>query len=105
MPAEDAASIAEVAADEADMAEDDIASEAAVIDGVDIVAGGVVVVVVVVDVSSFFVQAAKETAAARVTINSAVFIYLLGGFRVRKMTGNPGNPSIEEPQHTKTWNA
>lgn len=101
MSADDAASMAEEAA----IDDDDIASEAGAIEGVDIVAGGVLVVVVVVDVSSFFEQAAKEMAAARVTINSAVFIYLLGGFMVRKMTGKPGNPSIEEPQHTKTWKA
>jgi hypothetical protein len=54
-----------VAADEAES----IAAGAA------IVAGGVVVVVVVV--SSFLLQAAKETAAASVTINNAVFMFLL----------------------------
>jgi hypothetical protein len=34
-------------------------------------------VVVVVVVSSFLLQAANETAAARVTISNAVFIFLL----------------------------
>ena len=42
-----------------------------VVDGV--VAAGVTVVVV----SSFLLQAANETAAARVTISSAVFMFLL----------------------------
>ena len=80
-----AAIIDDVAADEAAS----IAAEAAIIDdvaaaeaeasvvegaGVTMTAGGVVVVVVV---SSFFVQAAKEMAAASVTINIAVFIFLL----------------------------
>lgn len=84
MLADVAASIAEVAADEAAI-DDDIADEAegsgvvtmTVAGGVvDIVAGGVMVVVV----SSFLLQAANETAAASVTINKAVFIFLLGGF-------------------------
>ena len=84
-----AAIAAEVAADEAAS----IAEEAAIIDDVaaaeaaEVSAGGVVTmvvvdgdgtgIVVVVVVSSFLVQAAKETAAARVTINNAVFIFLL----------------------------
>ncbi len=69
--AEDAASIAEFAAEEAES----IAEEAAIDgSGVEIVAGGGVVTVVV---SSFLVQAANETAAARVTINNAVFMFLL----------------------------
>jgi hypothetical protein len=75
MFADDAASAAAVAAVLAD-----IAAEAApesgvvttvVVDGA-IVAGGVTVVV-----SSFLLHAANETAAARVTINSAVFMFLL----------------------------
>lgn len=82
--ADEAASIAEVAADEAAFIVDDIADEAdmsgvvtmVVVEGVDIVDGGVIVVVV----SSFLLQAANETAAASVTINRAVFIFLLGGF-------------------------
>ena len=104
MFADEAASIAEVAADEADMPADDIAPEAEAsgvvtmvvdeVEGVDIVAGGVVVVVVV---SSFLLQAAKETAAARVTIKTAVFIFLLGGFGFGQLRGNCGNPSVEEP--------
>ena len=77
--AEEAASIAEVAADEAAMAEEALESGVVMtvvvdVDGVDIVAGGVIVV----EDSSFFVQAAKDTAAARVTISNAVFIFLLG---------------------------
>ena len=81
--ADEAASIAEVAADEAAMAAEPLESGVVTtvvvdVDGVDIVAGGVIVVLV----SSFFVQAAKDTAAARVTISNAVFIFLLG-FKVR----------------------
>ena len=80
MFADEAASVAAVAAVLAD-----IAAEAALesaggvvttvveeVDGVDIVAGGVTVVV-----SSFLLHAANETAAARVTISSAVFMFLL----------------------------
>lgn len=74
MSADEAASIADVAADEAAMpavlAMSDTDEAGA------IVAGGVVVVVVVV-VSSFFVQAAKVTAAASVAINRAVLMFLL----------------------------
>lgn len=116
MFADDAASIADVAADEAAMPADDVASDAPdmvdgvdivevelVVDGVDIVElGGVVVVVVV---SSFLPQAAKDTAAARLTIKSAVFMVLLEGVLVRTITGNCGNPSVEEPHHPKTRNA
>ena len=43
------------------------------VDGVVVVAGGVIVVVD----SSFLLHAANETAAARVTINNAVFMFLL----------------------------
>lgn len=78
--ADEAAVIAEVAADEAAViaavAAAEAASVAGVVTTVVVDAGGGVVVVVVV-VSSFLVQAAKETAAARVTINRAVFIFLL----------------------------
>jgi hypothetical protein len=75
--ADEAASIADVAADEAEpIALDALESVegvvTTVVDGV--VVAGVVVVVVV---SSFLVQAANETAAARVTISNAVFIFLL----------------------------
>jgi hypothetical protein len=70
--AEDAASIAEVAAEEAAAIALDAASTAAAgaaIVGAGVGAGG--------GVSSFLLQAAKETAAARVTISNAVFIFLL----------------------------
>ena len=50
------------------------------VDGVVDVAGGVIVVVD----SSFLLHAANETAAARVTINSAVFMFLLD-FEVRQL--------------------
>jgi hypothetical protein len=76
-----AASIADEAADIAEPIAADAAPESAggvvttvVVDGA-VVAGGVVVVVVVV--SSFLLHAANETAAARVTISSAVFMFLL----------------------------
>ena len=50
------------------------------VDGVvDIVEDGVVVVVVVL-VSSFLLQAAKETAAASVSMSRLVFMVLLGSF-------------------------
>ena len=101
MPADEAASIADVAADEAAIDDDDIAS-----DDDDIVGAGVTTtaggVVVVVEVSSFLVQAAKDTAAARVTISIAVFIFLLG-FKVRTTAVIVGNPQVEEPHHSKTW--
>jgi hypothetical protein len=86
MFADEAASAAAVAAVPAD-----IAAEAALesaggvvttvveVDGV-VVAGGVIVV----DDSSFLLQAANETAAARVTINRAVFMFLLD-FEVRQL--------------------
>jgi hypothetical protein len=73
--AEDAASIAEVAADEAAVdaeSVDGVVTTVVEVDGV--VAAGVVVVVVV---SSFLLHAANETAAARVTISNAVFMFLL----------------------------
>lgn len=104
MFADEAASIAEVAADEAAMADDvdvsGVVMTVVEVDGVDVVAGGVIVVVD----SSFLLQAAKERAAARVTIRTAVFIFLLGGFKVRTITGNCGNPSVEEPHRLKTRN-
>jgi hypothetical protein len=90
MFAELAASIAEVAAEEALIADEALESGVVTtvveVDGVDVVAGGVVVVV---DVSSFLLQAAKEMAAARVTISSAVFMFLLD-FEVRTITGHRG---------------
>jgi hypothetical protein len=92
--AEDAASIAEVAAEEAAPIALEAASIAAA--GAAIVGAGVVVVVVVV-ASSFLLQAANETAAARVTISNAVFIFLLD-FKVRTITGHCGNPLVQESQ-------
>ena len=97
--ADEAASIAAVAAVPADIAADaapesagGVVTTVVEVDGVDIVAGGVTVVVD----SSFLLHAANETAAARVTINSAVFMFLLD-FEVRTITGNCGNPLLEEP--------
>ena len=108
-----AAIVADVAADEAAS----IAEEAAIIDDVaaaeaaEVSAGGVVTmvvvdgagVVVVVVVSSFLVQAAKETAAARVTINNAVFIFLLDlGFGTMTVaivgTLSRGAPSFKDKE-------
>jgi hypothetical protein len=90
MTADEAASIAEVAADEAAMP-----AEAAMSDTAEagaIVAGGIVVVVVV---SSFFVQAAKVTAAASVAINRAVLMFLLdlGSYNFRQLW----EPSLRRP--------
>jgi hypothetical protein len=86
--ADDAASIADVAADDAAI-EAPIAADDASADGVvmTVVVDGVVTagVVVVVVVSSFLLQAANERAAARVTISSAVFMFLLDV--IRTMTG------------------
>ena len=108
-----AAIAAEVAADEAAS----IADEAAIIDEVAaaaaapslagvtmvVVAAGAGIVVVVV-VSSFLLQAAKETAAARVTISNAVFIFLLDlGFGL--ILGQLWEPSHEEPHRSKTRKA
>jgi hypothetical protein len=93
---------ASVAAEAADIAEP-IAEEAASVEGVVttvvevdgvvvVVAGGVVVVVVV---SSFLLHAANETAAARVTISSAVFMFLLD-IEVRLSPVSVGT-LVEEP--------
>jgi len=80
--ADEAASAAAVAAVLADIAAEALESVDGVVttvvvevDGVAgaVVAGGVTVVVV----SSFLLHAANETAAARVTISSAVFMFLL----------------------------
>jgi len=70
--ADEAADIAAPAAAEAPLSAGVVTT--VVVDGA-VVAGGVVVVVVVV--SSFLLHAANETAAAKVTINSAVFMFLL----------------------------
>jgi len=99
--ADEAASIAEEAADIDDVA----AAEAAEVSagGVTIVVDAGAGVVVVVVVSSFLLQAAKETAAARVTINNAVFIFLLDlGFGT--MTGSivgtlsRGDPAFKDKE-------
>jgi hypothetical protein len=72
--ADDAADIAEPIADEAPVSAGGVVTTVVEVDGVvDIVAGGVTVVVD----SSFLLHAANETAAARVTINNAVFMFLL----------------------------
>jgi hypothetical protein len=85
--ADEAASAAAVAAVPADIAAEaapesagGVVTTVVEVDGVDIVAGGVTVVVD----SSFLLHAANETAAARVTINSAVLMFLLD-FKVRQL--------------------
>lgn len=109
--AEFAASVAEVAADEAaidaPIADEALESEGVVttvvdevVDGVVVVAGGVTVVVD----SSFLLQAANETAAARVTISNAVFMFLLD-FKVRQLPVNCGNPLSKSPSVRKTRKA
>ena len=95
--ADDAASIADEAADIAALAAVDVVVSGVVtivveVDGVDI-AGGVVVVVVV---SSFLLHAANETAAARVTNNKAVFMFLLD-FRFGQLPAIVGTLRVEEP--------
>jgi hypothetical protein len=101
--ADDAASIA----DEAAIIDEVAAADAELSAAIELLAGAIaagVVVVVVVDVSSFLLQAAKETAAASVTMSNAVFIFLLD-WVVRTMTGNCGNPFGEGPQRSKTRKA
>ncbi len=94
MFAELAASIADVAAEEAAIAAESVEGVVTMVVDVDgVVAAGVVVVVVV---SSFLLQAANETAAARVTISNAVFMFLLD-FRFEQLRSG-WEPSIEEPQ-------
>ena len=98
--ADEAASIADEAADIAELIAADAASVAgAIVAGAVVVAAGVVVVVVV---SSFLLQAANETAAARVTINSAVFMFLLD-IEVRQLSGLGGNLLAKSPIVCKTW--
>jgi hypothetical protein len=96
--AAEAAVIAElIAAEAAPVSAGGVVTTVVELDGVVVVvAGGVVVVVVV---SSFFVQAAKEMAAARVTISSAVFMFLL----VLKfvINGRVGDLLGKEPQRLK----
>jgi hypothetical protein len=78
--ADEAASIADVAAVPADIAAEAAPESAGVVTTVVVVDGGGAIVaggvIVVVD-SSFLLHAANETAAARVTINNAVFMFLL----------------------------
>jgi hypothetical protein len=77
-----------MAADEAESIADEAAIDDVAAAEVSVLGAGVTtvveggVVVVVVEVSSFLLQAAKEMAAASVTISNAVFIFLLdsGGF-------------------------
>ena len=97
--AADAAVIAELVAADALESVEGVVTTVVEVDGVVDVAGGVVVVVV----SSFLLQAAKETAAARVTISSAVLMFLL----VLKfdITGHVGTFSEKSPSVRKTWNA
>jgi hypothetical protein len=93
MLADVAALMAEVAAEEAAfIAESVEGGVTTVVDGA--VAAGVVVVVVV---SSFLLQAANETAAARVTISNAVFMFLLN-FRFRNYRSLLGTLLLEAPQ-------
>ena len=102
MFADEAASIAAVAAVPADIAAEAAMLESAGgvvttvvdVDGVDIVAGGVIVVVD----SSFLLHAANETAAARVTINNAVFMFLLD-FKFGQLPVIVGTLLVEEPHH------
>ena len=98
--ADEAASAAELAADVAEPIADE-AVESGVVTTVVVEVDGVVVVVaggviVVVD-SSFLLHAANETAAARVTINSAVFMFLLDfKFGQSRQLWEPS--LVEEPQ-------
>ena len=98
--AAEAASIAAEAAVIAELIADEAASVAAAIDGAVVAAGGGGVVVVVV--SSFLLHAANETAAARVTISNAVFMFLLD-IKVRQLTGLGGNLLSKSPIVGKTW--
>jgi uncharacterized YccA/Bax inhibitor family protein len=89
MAADEAASIAEEAAL--------IALEAAAsVEGVVTTAGAGAGVVVVVVVSSFLLQAANETAAAKVTISNAVFIFLLD------LVGSDNHRQLWEPSSSKS---
>ncbi|MEO8310032.1 MAG: hypothetical protein ABI520_02575 [Caldimonas sp.] len=97
MFAEVAASIADDAADIAEPIADEAPASGTVttvvVEGAGaIVAGGVTVVVV----SSFLLQAANEMAAARVTINNAVFMFLLD-FKFGQLPAIVGTLWIEEP--------
>jgi hypothetical protein len=103
MLADEAASAAAVAAVPADIAAEaapesagGVVTTVVEVDGVDIAGGGVTVVVD----SSFLLHAANETAAARVTINSAVFMFLLD-FEVRSITVIVGTHVQDEPHHVQ----
>ncbi len=104
--ADEAASIAEVAAEEAASIAEVAAADAASVEGVVtmvVVAAGAGMVVVV-DVSSFLLHAANETAAARVTISSAVFMFLLD-FRFGQLLAIVGTLLSRSPSVFKTWKA
>ncbi|HSC63152.1 MAG TPA: hypothetical protein VLD35_05925 [Caldimonas sp.] len=96
--ADDAASVAAIAAVLADVAaaeapeSEGVVTTVVEVDGVVVVAGGVTVVVD----SSFLLHAANETAAARVTINSAVFMFLLD-FKFGQLPAIVGTLLVEEP--------
>jgi hypothetical protein len=110
--AAEAALFADVAASIADDAAVDALIAAEALESVDgvvttvVEVDGVVVagVVVVLVVSSFLLQAANETAAARVTIINAVFMFLLG-FWIRKSPVTCGNPRSKSPSIRETWKA
>jgi hypothetical protein len=88
-----AADIAAVAADEAASAADEAAiDDVAAAEALSAVGAGVTTAG---GVSSFLVQAAKETAAASVTINSAVLIFLLDWGFV-KLAGRSWESSLGE---------
>jgi hypothetical protein len=92
--AELAASVADEAADIAEPIAEEAPASGVVTTVVEVVgavvAGGVIVV------SSFLLHAANETAAARVTINNAVFMFLLD-FGFGQLPVIVGTLAIEEP--------
>jgi hypothetical protein len=105
--ADEAASAAAVAAVPADIAAEaapesagGVVTTVVEVDGVDVVAGGVIVVVD----SSFLLHAANETAAARVTINNAVFMFLLD-FRFGQLPVIVGTLLSKSPSVFKTRKA
>jgi hypothetical protein len=107
MLADEAASAAAVAAVPADIAAEaapesagGVVTTVVEVDGVDIAGGGVTVVVD----SSFLLHAANETAAARVTINSAVLMFLLD-FEVRQLPAIVGTLWSKSPIVSKTRKA
>ena len=100
--AADAADIAEPAAADAPESAGGVVTTVVDVDGgvVVVVAGGVIVVVD----SSFLLQAANETAAAKVTISNAVFMFLLG-FKVRQCLVSVGTLWSKSPIARKTRKA